>query len=82
MKFTEDQEFIYILAKDEASIFGNDEAEIEWNVTDDGKVIITQFINNEYHTPIMDHNHFIFHERPLYEKIVEHIKYTFIDNAE
>ena len=81
MKFAEDQEFIYILAKDEASIFGNDEAEIEWNVTDDGKVIINQFINNQYHTPIMDHDHFYLSDRPLYEKIVEHIKYTFIDNA-
>ena len=78
MKFKEDKVFDYKLKKTSASIFGSDIAEIEWNITDDDKVIITQFINNEYHTPIMDHDHFYLSDRKLYNKIVEYINENFI----
>ena len=79
MKFEEDKVFEYQLDKESASIFGSDIAEIEWNITDDDEVIITQFINNQYHTPIMDHYHFYLSDRKLYDTIVEYIKKTFID---
>ena len=87
MKFKEDKVFNYQLDKESASIFGSDIAEIEWNITEDGKVIITQFINNEYHTTIMDYDHFYNHNIELYTQIVEYIEkwysrgnYNLIDN--
>ena len=79
MKFEEDKVFEYQLNTESASIFGSDIAEIEWNITDNDEVIITQFINNEYHTPIMDHDHFYLSDRKLYDTIVEYIKENFID---
>ena len=79
MKFKEDKVFNYKLDKSSASIFGSDVAEIEWNILDDGEVRITQFINNEYHTPIMDHDHFYLSDVKLYTKIVDYIKENFID---
>ena len=79
MKFKEDQVFNYQLDEESASIFGSDIAEIEWNITDDDEVIITQFINNEYHTPIMDHDHFYNHNRELYDVIVEYVIKNFVD---
>ena len=87
MKFKEDKVFNYQLNKESASIFGSDIAEIEWNITEDGEVIITQFINNEYHTPIMDYDHFYNHNIELYTQIIEYIEkwysrgnYNLIDN--
>ena len=74
MKFKKDKVFDYQLDKESASIFGSDVAEIEWNITDDNKIIITQFINVQYHTPIMDHDHFYLTDRKLYNKIVDYIK--------
>ena len=79
MKFEEDKVFEYQLNNESASIFGSDIAEIEWNITDNDEVIITQFINNEYHTPIMDHDHFYLSDRKLHDTIVEYIKENFID---
>ena len=77
MKFKKDKVFDYQLDKESASIFGSDVAEIEWNITDDNKIIITQFINVQYHTPIMDHDHFYLTDRKLYNKIVDYIKKNF-----
>ena len=77
MKFKKDKVFDYQLDKESASIFGSDVAEIEWNITDDNKIIITQFINVQYHTPIMDHDHFYLTDRKLYNKIVDYIKENF-----
>ena len=77
MKFKKDTVFDYQLDKESASIFGSDVAEIEWNITDDNKIIITQFINVQYHTPIMDHDHFYLTDRKLYNKIVDYIKENF-----
>ena len=47
------------------------------NDVDDNKIIITQFINVQYHTPIMDHDHFYLTDRKLYNKIVDYIKENF-----
>ncbi len=79
MKFKEDKVFDYKLDKKAASIFGNDIAEIEWNIKDNDEVIVTQFINNEYHTPIMDHDHFYLSDRKLYNDIVNYIKENFVN---
>ena len=79
MKFEEDKVFEYQLNNESASIFGSDIAEIEWNITDDDEVIITQFINNEYHTPIMDYDHFYNHNIELYTEIVDYIKENLVD---
>ena len=74
MKYKENRVFDYTLDKDNASIFGSAIAEIEWNVTDNGEVTIEQFINNEYHTPIMDHDMFYNCNLELYDTILVHIK--------
>ena len=79
MKFENDKIFHYKLNEEDASLFGNNTTEIEWNIKDDGEVIITQFINNEYHTPIMDHDHFYLSDRKLYDTIVGYIKDNFIN---
>ena len=79
MKFEKDKVFNYKLNKSSASIFGSDIAEIEWNILDDGEVRITQFINNEYHTPIMDYEHFHTCNIELYNEIVDYIKENFIN---
>ena len=50
MKFKEDKVFNYQLDKESASIFGSDIAEIEWNITADGEVIITQYTKAGEHT--------------------------------
>ena len=77
MRFQEDKVFQYKLGELSASIFGSDIAEIEWNILDDGEIRINQFINNEYHTPIMDHDHFYNCNIELYTEIVNFIKDNF-----
>ena len=74
MKYKENRVFNYTLDKGNASIFGSAIAEIEWNISDDGEVVVEQFINNEYHTPIMDHDMFYNCNVELYNIIVAHIK--------
>lgn len=74
MKFKEDKTFDYKLDETTSSIFGSNICEIEWNVSDDGEIIITQFINNSHHTPIMDHEHFYTCNIELYNEIVDYIK--------
>ena len=65
MKFKEDKTFDYKLDEATASLFGDDVAEIEWNILDSGEIRITQFINNNHHTPIMDHDHFYLSSKAL-----------------
>lgn len=74
MKYKENKVFDYTLDEDSASIFGSAVAEVEWNIADDGSIVIQQFINNEYHTPIMDHDMLYNCNSELYEKILVYIK--------
>jgi len=80
MRFDQNKVFQYKLDTSSASIFGSDIAEIEWNILDDGEIRINQFINNEYHTPIMDYEHFYNCNRELYIEVVEYIKENFVND--